>query len=86
MKKYRRFPEAKPGELKIAYGKHEGELDLFYSHGGQGANKCDARLLSHLFENVDCHEGRNLREELIIRGYDITTMKFIIKQKAWGEK
>lgn len=82
MRKYWRLPKAKPGELKIAYGKHKGELDLFYSYGGQGANKCDARLLSHLFEVADCHEGRNLREELILRGYDITTMKFTIKRKA----
>ena len=79
MKRWRR-PKAKPSELKVVYGKEHGELDLYYCHGGEGAYRCDGRLLAHLFENVDCHEGRNLREELARRGYDITTFKFSIQK------
>ncbi len=77
-----REPKAKPGELKIAYGKQYSDLDLFYCHGGQGAYGCDSRLLSHFIEGVTYFEGRNLRQELEHRGYDITTLKFTIKKKA----
>jgi len=82
MKKRWGVPRAKPNELKIAYGKYEGDLDLFYCHGGKEAYKCDASLLRHFVEGVEYFEGRNLRQELEHRGYDITTMKFTIKKKA----
>lgn len=80
VKRYR-APKAKPGELKVAYGKSEGDLDLFYCHGGEGAGKPDARLLSHFFESLKYFDGRNLRQELERRGYDITTFKFSIQIK-----
>lgn len=76
-----RAPKAKPGELKVAWGKSEGSIDLFYCHGAAGAGKPDARLLSHFFESVTYFEGRNLRQELERRGYDITTLKFTIQIK-----
>jgi predicted ATPase len=81
MGKRLRAPKAKPGELKVAFGKHEGDIDLFYCHGGEGAGKRDARLLSHFFENVKWPDDRNLRQELEARGYDIATLKFSIQQK-----
>lgn len=81
MAKRWRAPKAKPGELKIAYGKSEGELDLFYCHGGDGARRCDARLLSHFIEGVKYFDERNLREELEYRGYDITTLRFSVMKK-----
>ncbi|GAF99915.1 unnamed protein product [marine sediment metagenome] len=78
MKRFRN-PSAKPGELKVVYGKtpHDNP-DLFYCHGGDGAKPCDSRLLSHFFERVAYFEGRNMRQELALRGYDITTLKFSI--------
>lgn len=80
----RRFrkPKAKPNELKIAYGKtpHDNP-DLFYCHGGEGAHRCDARLLAHFIEGATYFEDRNLRQELEHRGYDITTLKFSIVKK-----
>ena len=77
-----RTPKAKPDELKIAYGKEPHDNpDLFYCHGGGGAHRCDARLLSHFIENVTYFEDRNLRQELENRGYDITTLKFSIMKK-----
>ena len=81
LKRWRR-PTASPGELKIAFGKSEGDIDLFYCHGGGGASRPDARLLSHFFERVTYFDGRNLRQELEHRGYDITTLKFSIQQKV----
>jgi len=81
MSKRWRAPKAKPGELKIAYGKSEGDLDLFYCFGGEGAVKGDTRLLAHFFESVKWPDDKNLRQELEARGYDITTLKFSIQQK-----
>lgn len=80
MKRWR-TPSAKPGELKIAYGKEYADLDVFYCHGAAGADKCDSRLLSYFFEGIKGYDGLNLREELVRRGYDITTIKFSIQQK-----
>jgi len=80
-----RTPTAKPGELKIAFGKHEGEIDLFYCNGGEGADRADARLLSNFIESVTYFEDRNLRQELEHRGYDITTLKFTIQQKRTNQ-
>ena len=81
MTKRWRTPQAKPNELKIAYGKEYGDLDLYYCHGGEGALRCDSRLLSHFIEGVTYFEDRNLRQELEHRGYDITTLKFTIQKK-----
>lgn len=81
MKRWR-TPKAKPGELKIAYGKERGcNPDLYYCHGGDGAHKCDSRMLSHFIEGVTYFDDRNLRQELEHRGYDITTLKLTIQVK-----
>jgi len=84
MKRRFRAPHAEPGQLLVKYGRSEGEEDLFYCHGGGGANKCDSRLLSHFFEGVNWPDGLNLRQELDDRGYDITTLKFSIMKKEGG--
>ncbi len=80
MKRFR-APKAKPGELKVAYGKHEGDLDIFYCHGGEGAARCDARMVASYFEGLKGAFERNMKTELMARGYDITTIKFSIQQK-----
>lgn len=82
MTKRYRVPMVKPGQLKVSYGKipHENP-DVLYSHGGNGASRPDARLLSHFFEGITYLEGRSLRQELEHRGYDIKTMKFTIQVK-----
>lgn len=82
MPKRWRTPKAKPGELKIAYGQECGDLDLYYCHGGAGADKRDSRMLSHFVEGVKGFDDRNLRQELEHRGYDVTTLKFTIQRKA----
>lgn len=85
MPKRWREPKAKPGELKVAFGKSDGELDLFYCHGGDGASKRDSRMVSHFMEGVTFFDDRNMRQELDYRGYDITTLKFTIQRKQNGE-
>lgn len=76
-----RSPTAKPGELKVVFGKADGDLDIFYCHGGAGAARPDARMLSSFFESLEGLHGNTLRQELELRGYDITTFKFTIQQK-----
>lgn len=80
MKRYRITP-AKPGELKAQYGRVEGDLDVGYSWGGSGAGKPDSRILMRAIEDTPIFDGKTLREELVARGYDITTLKFSIRQK-----
>lgn len=53
--------------------------------GGGGATKSDAHMLSHAFEAVRLLNGKTLREELVVRGFDITTMQFSILTKGDGE-
>lgn len=87
MKRFR-MVEAKPGELKAAFGRDDvpgNRPDLQYAWGGSGAQKPDARVLSNAFEEVIVFDGKNLRQVLEERGYDITTLKFSIQQKASGE-
>ncbi len=80
MKRWRK-PYAKLGELKVAYGKCWDKEDVFYCHGGDGAARCDTRMLMQFFERKNSLSEKTLREELIERGYDITTIKFSIQQK-----
>jgi len=81
MKRWR-TPKARPGELKVSYGKEPHDIpDIFYCYGGEGATSSDSRMLSNFFEGTKGLFGRNLRQELEHRGYDITTMKFSIQHK-----
>lgn len=77
-----REPKAKPGELRVAWGRVEGGLDLGYAWGGSGADKCDSRILMRALEDNEVFAGKTLREELTARGYDITTLRFSIQRLA----
>ena len=80
MKRYR-TPKAKPGELLVKYGQEHGDLDLYFCYGGKGATSRDSKMLMLAFER-DIGFGKSLREELEERGYDITTLKFSVQQRA----
>lgn len=76
-----RTPTAKPGELKASYGRTSAMgLDIYYTNEPP-AGRPDARVLAYAFEDTDVFDGRSLRQVLIDRGYDITTLRFSI-QKA----
>lgn len=83
------MPKAKPGELKAQWGKQPDDSpDLCYAWGGTGAQRCDAHLIHQVFtcdrygfKGYDDREPSFLKE-LEKRGYDITTFRFSIKQKA----
>lgn len=92
MKRYR-TPTAKPGELKAAYGRADrySEPSVVYVWGGDGAAKGDARMLASLIEDkrkeyafpsMQIEDRPSLIEELEARGYDITTLRITVQQKA----
>lgn len=75
-----RVVTAHPGELRVAFGRaDDASLDIQYAWGGKGASKPDARCVSNAFEGSIIHDGKTLREVLVERGYDITTLKFSIQ-------
>lgn len=91
MKRWR-APVAKPGELKIVYGRADryNEPDICVAWGANGADKSDARTALHAltekrmgyaFPSMTIEERPSLIEELAARGYDITTLRFSIRMK-----
>lgn len=84
MKKKRfRLPVAKDGELLAKYGRDGGDNDIFYCFPDNSCGMSrDTRLLSNAFECTKQLSGKTLREELVERGYDITTLKFSIQKKV----
>lgn len=78
IKKRYRTPKAKPGELAAKFGKSDDGIDVYYCHGGGGSTRADSKLLALAFERTDIGNGKNLRQELTDRGYDITTLRFSI--------
>lgn len=93
MAKRWRTPVAKPGEVKIVYGRpdrHDAP-DICAAWGGSGADKSDARTVMHAlterrmvraFPSMELEERPSLVEELEARGYDITTLRFTIERLA----
>lgn len=81
MTKRWRMPNAKPGELKIAYGKERHDSpDIFFCFGA-GTSKRDTNMLMHFFYHAKLPEnGRGLIDELTTRGFDVTTIKFSIQK------
>ena len=87
-KRFRR-PKAKPGELKVQWGKlPDDKPDICYVWGGEGASSHDGHLLHGMFSGFEHrkygripaqHDG--YLAELEARGYDLTTLKFSIRQK-----
>lgn len=83
-KKRARVVSAKPGELKAAWGSDgDRNVDLVYAWG-DGINKADSWLLYALM-SVERYDSignclPSFKEELIARGYDITSLKFTISK------
>jgi hypothetical protein len=75
---------AKPGELRAEWARPElrESPSICYAWGGDGAARSEGRMLSEALEGTPIYEGRSLAEELEHRGYDMTTLKFSIKQKS----
>lgn len=74
-------PKARPGELIARWGKLPYEKpSICYAWGGKGAGSCDGRLLHGMFEGFGYPEG--YLKELETRGYDLTTLRFSIRQRT----
>lgn len=76
--------QAKLGQLIAGWGRPgPGEApDLVYSWGAGGACKSDSRILMEAIEGNEVMPGKSLRQELIDRGYDISTLRFSIERKT----
>ena len=85
--------KAKFGELKLSWRKTSRyEAPDICNERGGGVSKCDAHLIGNIFcsrpavidKDGRVHFDDNRRisfvDELIARGYDITTIKFSIKK------
>jgi len=83
MKKRYRKPVAKDSELLAKYGKDGGDEDLFYCYpDNEYGMKKDSKMLMIAFEHTKILDDKTLRQELELRGYDITTLTFSIKKKS----
>ena len=92
MPKRVRVPTAKPGELKIRWGRAErGDTpDVCYVWGA-GVSRSDSHLLHttfgsqrmrHDFPSMKVVYDPSFLDELEARGYDLTTLQFSIQKKA----
>jgi hypothetical protein len=83
MKTYR-TPKAKPGQLKVAYGRQDkhNSPELIYAYDNSDrAAKGDAYNILYFFNHVKDEHGKSLLEDLEQRGYDLTTLKLTIEKK-----
>lgn len=73
---------AKPGQIVARYGiEFRGQKpEVMYAWGGSGADKSDSRIVMRALEEQPITKGKTLIEELISRGYDITTLRFSIER------
>jgi len=92
MKRFR-TPTAKPGEVKIVYGKIDryNNPDLCVVWGAGTDMKCTGRLIMNAIDQKTLHakfpgSGHEYRpsllEELEARGFDITTLRISISKKG----
>ena len=90
MKRLRK-PKLKDGELRIYWGREpHDEPDVMYAWQGDYTMKHDSKLLHYAIgarhpdpfaEPIFSKMNPSLIEELIERGYDITTLKFSIMKR-----
>lgn len=77
----KRPPKVKDNEIKIWYGQIDKHSfpDICFNWG-KGL-KGDALLLCDFVTFIEGYNKKTLKQELIDRGYDITTLKISIQKK-----
>ena len=95
MKRLRK-PKLEDGELRIYWGREpRGYPEIMLAYQGDGTMKRDTNLLHYVMcsKHPDPHTqplfskmNPSLLEELDARGYDLTTLKFSIKKKAFNKE
>jgi hypothetical protein len=96
MTKRLRAPNAKPGELKMQWGKLPGDCPDMCFAWGDGCSKRDGNFLHYVLasarptHNRDEHGrpmfDKSVLEQLDERGYDLTTLRFSIRKKPSNAK
>lgn len=68
--------------LRACWGKPEGEpvgsRDIIFHYP---TRKCDGSLLYHAFSQPLGDNGKSLMDELVDRGFDLSTLRFSIQLK-----
>lgn len=78
----KRYRRAKDGEFRISWGSLDGDPPCLVYSRGKGVAGPDGHLLCFFFESTDSPSGKSLVDELTARGYDISTLEFVVKKKA----
>ncbi|KAB1068754.1 hypothetical protein [Methylobacterium planeticum] len=76
------IPKPKPGKLYAQYGRPDqhSRPSVVYVYDSRNM-KCDSRVLMTALEEAPVFQGRTLCQELELRGYDITTLRFSIERR-----
>lgn len=76
------MPNAKPGQLVVGWACEDrhSNPELFFCFGGYGATRQDNNMLINAFHLAKTASGKCLVEELVERGYDLSTLKFSIEK------
>ena len=69
--------KAKPNQLKAQWSKSQKDIVFAW---GEGIHKSDAHLLYAALNLKMKDGGTSLEEELLARGYDLTTLRFSVKK------
>lgn len=77
-----RMPSPKPGQLQVGWACEDRFVnpELHFCYGGGGATSRDNHMLINAFHLAKTASGKCLVEELVDRGYDLSTLKFSIEK------
>jgi hypothetical protein len=87
-RKYRRAPIPKAGRIVVMWAHVASDGPGIYTCRGDGVPSCDGHLMNDVFCGARLYtdykpdqgtifvRGKSIVEELIARGYDITTLRF----------
>lgn len=74
-----RMPYPKSGQIKVGWAAERGDdPGLIYCRKGPAEMSRDTLMLTQFFQQIEGRFGRTLEQELIERGYDISTFRFSI--------
>jgi hypothetical protein len=77
----KRRQKARPGELRVTYGRLEGDAPDVVFARGEGVGKPDGHLMCWYFTRAT-DDLLPLAQELERRGYDLSTMVFSIMKRS----
>jgi hypothetical protein len=77
----KRRQSARPGELRLTFGRYEGDPADAVAAWGEGCSKRDGGLLFHYFNPTSAKAPDSLFLELEARGYDLSTLVFSVMKK-----